>query len=552
MNCRFRQISAMEKVRSTDKTEYSEITRKTVMQGERICYQIVIDYDAKTLVKVEADSPFCENLKLYKIKEAVMDTPVTADVEGEDYITTEPGLMPEILIPMEENNFSLMCLKYNQSVLVRIDVPADFPAGVYKVNINFNHFPITSVEPEFTHACTKTMEIEVTPHKVPEQKLIYTRWFYADCIADAHNTKIYSEEHWALIEKYMMAARDSGINMILVPVHTPPLDTAIGTQRPCVQLVDIEKHGDTYSFDFSKFHRFISLAKKCKMEYFEIAHMFSQWGAKSAPNIMVTENGKTDYMFGWHVASDSEMYISFLKQYIGAISKELEAEGISDKTYFHISDEPSEKNLEKYAVAKNIIKPLIGNSKTFDALSHFEFYEKGLVECPVTAVEALDKFLGHNIENQWVYYCCVPLVGYLNSVMAMPLYRIRVIGFLMYKYNIRGFLHWGFNYYNSWTSLYNINPYITTSADGCFPSGDGAIVYPGKNTVYSTVRGEAMFAAVQDMDICCALEEKIGREAVIKMIDDAAGMDITFNNYPKSGNFLDNLREAMVRKINEE
>ena len=38
------------------------------MQGERISYQIIIDYDTKTLVKVEADSPFGENLKLYRIK----------------------------------------------------------------------------------------------------------------------------------------------------------------------------------------------------------------------------------------------------------------------------------------------------------------------------------------------------------------------------------------------------------------------------------------------------------------------------------------------------
>ena len=48
---------------------------------------------------------------------------------------------------------------------------------------------------------------------------------------------------WELIEKYIAAAVDLGINMIMVPVHTPPLDTAINTRRPCVQLVDITKNG---------------------------------------------------------------------------------------------------------------------------------------------------------------------------------------------------------------------------------------------------------------------------------------------------------------------
>ena len=47
------------------------------------------------------------------------------------------------------------------------------------------------------------------------------------------------------------------------------------------------------------------------------------------------------------------------------------------------------------------------------------------------------------------------------------------------------------------------------------------------------------------------LEEKIGRSAVIKMIDDAAGMDIHFDKYPKGGKFLEDLRETMIKKINE-
>ena len=91
---------------------------------------------------------------------------------------------------------------------------------------------------------------------------------------------------------------------------------------------------------------------------------------------MVTENGKKDYMFGWHVAADSDEYVSFLKQYIKALSEELEKEGISRNTYFHISDEPSLESVETYKTASEIIRPLIGNSKTFDALSNYEFYEK--------------------------------------------------------------------------------------------------------------------------------------------------------------------------------
>lgn len=115
--------------------------------------------------------------------------------------------------------------------------------------------------------------------------------------------------------------------MILLPVHTPPLDTEVGAVRPCVQLVEIEKKGDVYEFNFDKLKRFVDICKKHGVRYYEIAHLFSRWGAKCTPNIMISENGRKDYMFGWHVAANSVEYISFLKQYIKALSTELMKEG---------------------------------------------------------------------------------------------------------------------------------------------------------------------------------------------------------------------------------
>jgi hypothetical protein len=53
--------------------------------------------------------------------------------------------------------------------------------------------------------------------------------------------------------------------------------------------VKIEKSEKGYIFDFSLLRRYINLAKKCGMEYYEISHFFSQWGSRFAPNIEVFE-----------------------------------------------------------------------------------------------------------------------------------------------------------------------------------------------------------------------------------------------------------------------
>ncbi len=548
MNPTIRQVSSLIKIRSAADLNCPDICRKTVLAGERINYQICMSSKDLLNVTVSVDSPLAGQVRLYSVRNVYMDAPTTYDgLEEEDYLSFEPGFMPDVLIPLADQKNRAYIDSGINTFWVRLDVPKDTAAGTYPVTLHFSFGNYYSLDP--LHEADMTMQVEVLPVQLPDQKLIYTRWFHTDCIADYHKTEVYSEAHWEWIEKYIATAADTGINMLLVPVHTPPLDTAIGTRRTCVQLVDIEKNGDEYTFDFTKFRRYIGLCRKYGIRYFEIAHMFSQWGATCAPNIMVTENGVKDYLFGWHVSASSDLYINFLKQYITAISEELEAEGISEQTYFHISDEPDMGTIDTYRIASELICPLLKGSKTFDALSQIDFYEKGLVECPVTAADHMVPFLEKDIPNQWTYYCVAQQKKVTNSFLANPSYRTRIAGFLMYRYDIKGFLHWGYNFYNSPVSMYPINPYLTTSADGCYPSGDAFNVYPGQDKVYTSLRAEIFHEALQDMRLCCALEERIGRDAVVKMIDDAAGYTLTFDRYPKGNAYLENLRDAMVEKL---
>lgn len=98
-------------------------------------------------------------------------------------------------------------------------------------------------------------------------------------------------------------------------------------------------------------------------------------------------------------------------------------------------------------------------------------------------------------------------------------------------------------------SLYPIDPYLTTSGDLAYPSGDPYILYPAKDGVYGSIRGEITYEAIQDMNVCFALEELIGRDAVVKMIDDAAGFELRFDNYPRCKEYLENLRHNMIMQI---
>lgn len=156
--------------------------------------------------------------------------------------------------------------------------------------------------------------------KLAPQTLIHTEWFHGDCLAEYYQVSPLSEEHWRIMGKFIhAAAQRHGINMLLTPVFAPPLDTAVGSERPTVQLVKITVQDGKYTFDFSLLERWTKLCREAGIEYLEIAHLFTQWGARATPKIMATVDGAEKRIFVWDVPADSPAYRSFLEQFISAL-----------------------------------------------------------------------------------------------------------------------------------------------------------------------------------------------------------------------------------------
>ena len=540
-----KQITSLPKVQLTSDLSYPEIGSAEVLRGERFAYQIAFRADNAKTLEFSVEGELKPYIRLYQVNQSPYDTIATEAVglTDPDYIARTPGLMPDLLTPLGEGLGNVTLNLNASTVRVEINVPKDIAPGTYKATALMR-------DVEGKTFAKRVMKITVLDEVIKEQSLIYTRWFYADCISDYHGVDVYSDRHFELIEEYIRTATDLGVNMILVPIHTPPLDTAVGTYRPCVQLVDIEKCGDEYKFNFNKFDRFIDICKRVGVKYYEMAHMFSQWGAKCAAPIKVSEGGKCDYMFGWHVSATDPSYTDFLKQYIKAVSDRLAYHGVQENTYFHISDEPSLEAIDSYKRASDIIRPLIGKARTIDALSSYPFYEQGLVECPVTIVMHMKDFLAHNVKNQWTYYCCQPqYAGSTNSFIGSHGWRTRILGLLMYKYDIKGFLHWGMNFYNSALSRRRINPYVTTSGNGSWPSGDPFILYPATNGAYPSIRGKTTAEAIGDMDLCRTVEAYIGRDAVVRIIDRIAGSPLEFENFPKNDEYIFSVRKKLLAAL---
>ena len=132
---------------------------------------------------------------------------------------------------------------------------------------------------------------------LPKQKIMHTEWFHADCLADYYHVDVFSEKHWEILENYFHEYVDRGCNMMMVPLFTYPLDMEVGNDRTTTQLIEVEVKNGEYHFGFDKMKRWVDLCKKCGIEYYEMSHLFSQWGAKYAPKVMALVDGKEERIF---------------------------------------------------------------------------------------------------------------------------------------------------------------------------------------------------------------------------------------------------------------
>ncbi|MBO7297506.1 MAG: DUF4091 domain-containing protein [Clostridia bacterium] len=378
---------------------------------------------------------------------------------------------------------------------------------------------------------------------LPETDIPLTNWMHYDCIAEKTGTEPFSTEFYACFENYLSAYVESGLNTLLIPTFTPALDTAVGGERRTTQLVQVFLDNGKYRFDFSKLEQFLDFVTARGIRYYELAHLYTQWGAEFCPKVMAVVDGEEKKIFGWETGSESGEYKAFLNAYLPALKTLLEGRGIAKNCFIHLSDEPHEEHVERYKRLYEFVKPLIGEMKTFDALSEFSFYQKNAVDIPAVLTSRTRPFEVEKIEH-FAYYCCDPCTNYeSNRFFAMPSERTRVIGVQLYRNGAKGFLHWGYNFYNAQFSVRVINPYEETDAGGRFPSGDSYIVYPYGRGVQKSIRYFLMNEAFDDYRACKLAERIVGKEKTMELLKKFGVYG--YNCYPKTAAGFKRMREEL-------
>lgn len=564
-----RVVSSMEKILPRTKPD-EQTSGLSGLKGETVSFQIAYLWNGQSKLlgeisevsinytQINGTEKFFSEKDIKIRKVMLVPCAYTNHKEvDEDYLVTEPGLYPDLLRNLDEYGFPVVSGQW-RSLWVDLDIPENVAAGSCQITFILKSNEKNSNRETFCKSVT--VNLEIINKELPELNIPHTEWFHCDCLANYYQIPVFSEEHWKIIERFVMAAVKRGCNMLYTPVFTPPLDTAVGGERETVQLIDVYLNNDVslakvkYSFGFERFERWIQMAKRCGIRYYEISHLFTQWGATASPKIVATINGKDKKIFGWETEAGGKDYKNFLSQFLDTFDQELHKLGIQDQVYFHISDEPTREQLDTYRTAKEQVGEFLKGYHTIDAISDYEFFKKNLVDEPVCASDHIGSFLKSNNrpEKLWVYYCTVQSLQVSNRFISMPGSRTRIIGDMIYRHEINGFLHWGFNFYNSQYSLYPINPYEITDADGAFPAGDPFLVYPGKEGIpEESIRMMLMDEAFSDYRALKLLETLTDRENALQCLEEDRFGELEFDRYPKGKSYINRVRENVNRKIKE-
>lgn len=536
-------LSSLAKVFADEQPKNKPLEKISMLKNERSSFQTALfsSEERDNPISIKINSVLSGAITAYSVEAIPSGLPAYKDCD-DYYLRTEPGLFPDLLRPTS-GSFPLKPKQW-QSVWFELAPAGKIEAGEYAVEIDF----YANAE----KVASSRVKIEIINADLPKQTLIHTNWFHTDCLSTWYKTRVFSEEYWRITENYIANAVNHGINCILTPLFTPPLDTQIGGERPTVQLVEVQKQNGKYSFDFKNLKRWVELCNRCGVSYFEMSHLFTQWGARYAPKVEAVVNGKRLKLFGWNTWAASKKYTDFLTEFAKALNAFIDENNIKERCFFHVSDEPSIRQYNAYKKRSLLVEKLFPGFPVIDALSDYKFYKKGAVQTPIPATNHIKPFIG-KVPELWAYYCCGQYRDYVsNRYFSMPSQRNRVLGMQLYKFDVKGFLQWGHNFWYSQYSIREINPFEESDAGKAFPSGDAYVVYPGENgTPLNSIRMKVFYDALQDMRALQLLECLTGRENTLELLEEGLSESITFNSYPHSEEWQLEKREQINAAIKE-
>ncbi len=391
-------------------------------------------------------------------------------------VRSAPARFPDYLMPDRQMNMDKGMF---QSVWLTISIPCTAVAGGYYGNVT-----VRSGQGEQS----LPVHLRVYPFSLPaERHLKVTEWYNTGNFEKLHGVEgKYSDAWFDMLGKYAENMAAHRQNVFQVSMNS--IDISLSS-------------AGELAFDFSRFDQIAQVFWDTEqMDYLETGFLakFGE-GAWFSTEIVLKDFRVQSEKTGEEIILPGKDIIPSL---LPEFERHLRRKGWLKKTLFHIQDEPTLRNVMAWRELSAYLHGYAPDLIRIDAIETTNLFDD--IEIAVPKLDYLgawhDTYRKASREGTEIWFYTVGIYqanSYPNKTIDMPVMDNRILHWLNYRYDLSGYLHWG---WNQWTE----NPYT----DVGMHIGDGWHVYPVKGGVLNSLRWEQMRNGLQDYEYFWMLEKK--------------------------------------------
>ncbi|GHU34286.1 hypothetical protein FACS1894105_00800 [Clostridia bacterium] len=480
-----------------DITEYSATSDKISVHAPRGGFAAVQVYLTETPVGSAIEVEYSGKLTVSacQMLDVLVDlnTNPTPDGEPKSEFDTRkaPFRVFDVLRPIGDGALTEIA---NTALYLSWAVPQDASVGADKGKVTI----IIAGE-------TVVLDAEIIVHScvLPRiSTLKTTNWYNQDNIGKAEGIELCSEKWFDMYRSTLKLMRHIRQTQLMI----------------WMSFTDIrETSTGIYEFDFGKMKRVIEIALEEGIETLEFSPLIKDTVDKKYYSLFYEPEGRKI------IVESTEGY-AFLSQLLISFAKFLKENNWYNISVQHVVDEPGYNGMiGDYRALCGLVRKFLPGIPIIEALNGEEKQVlRGDLDrwVPLTSLyqeqrERYDSFKAAGDEI-WVYTCCGPTGKWLNRFLDYALLKTRLLHYGNYLFDIKGYLHWGLNFYpRDFEGMRSVG--MTSSYVGGFlGAGDCNIIYPGVgNGPWLSRRAEMMRLGCEDFELLWIVAKRNPGEADI-------------------------------------
>jgi len=404
------------------------------------------------------------------------------------YLRKAPAFFPDAFLEQESMPIRE---EWTQPLWVSVSVPKGTPPGEYRGEIGLE------LVGKQAGRVTQSVPITVTvwPFTLPDRfHLHHTEWHFPDLLASWYHVEPWSEPHWAWLEKVAADMAAHKQDMI------------------CTSFFDLVKVTRTTAgklgYDFSMLDRWVRMNRKVGIDWIEgghVAHRGGGWESEIVWHRFPVCDAKGKPVDTGKLSEEN--FEPYMEGLLKAVHAHLKQRGWDKQYVQHVADEPIPENEASWCYRAGKVKEWLPGVPRIDAVMSHGL--EGYVDIRVPQIQHVGPEVKRSPKEElWSYVCLAPQGQYPNRFLDYPSLRNRIIFWLSWSLGLKGFLHWGYNYWGRWQGLPDevvISPWTDASAGSIYittgnplPAGDAFLVYPGRHSICSSLRWETIRKGFED------------------------------------------------------